>query len=400
MRTYPLRLTYYTFMAIFKGLVFALLCLSLGCDALQKNSLRKRLNINADVRVHPAITQSILWYLSEKTSTDGITEFEITSETITPETKLLRRACKIPIALTNDTLQITIFPLNKNRTIVNWTRFNETTYMTTKLFVDFDDCEVIIDENTVDRILNICPEVDYKFILPRKTRNGTVHIDTVFDEEKCSLVFRVDHRKLPKYTEDEIALENAEFVWTLSMALDNGNSNECLYFQSAERLKASLFYTNKVVRIFHPRGVESRWTGVSTSHGVLGLCKVEVPDSRFLNCSQGDLKTWTRLNFDYDPENSIMHNLPRGEYLILSMRKLPLLEGPHISNVIHLTRFSADGQKLLSIEVTKSQCHGVNTLPGDIYEDEMGDYCVSLLPRWEKVLTVRCFYKDSLKRKR
>ncbi|KAJ8675751.1 hypothetical protein QAD02_011537 [Eretmocerus hayati] len=277
-----------------------------------------------------------------------------------------------------------VFLFHNNDVVVVWGYHDKLNHFTSlKLFFvrKFSQAIKISKIHLNNHFMNVTGMVDHLFILRTSTGFEAIYEDDCSD--LCSVGFDNDGTQVTRSKNTNYLIsKQGYFVYPTETHLNISNGNHCFLMWSEERLNASLFFGTNAQQMFKTvknLGFYSPDLKISTANRDLSICEQNPSDKTILTCTRGNSRSWLYLEFPYEFQNSIVYNLPRGEFLTITNRVMKPSEGDVIFQFF-LTAFNAHGQHMYSEQITHYSCPEVNpvNLYVHIYEGSVDNYCVSL----------------------
>ncbi|KAJ8668054.1 hypothetical protein QAD02_009717 [Eretmocerus hayati] len=326
-------------------------------------------------------------------------------ETITEEMK-----CPFTIAVDKDyemSQSIRVHKIKDHETVLVWGeshKHNKSSLLKI-MVISKPDCKIRTNELMISNAFpNIDLTVKNLMVLTHPYTYELIyddHYDNLANRRKCFVIYDSDGLKYggPSYLNVSAAPRKSGLLTYRNLYHDNVfKRDNCIGFISEENLNASLFFTEKVSdRLKEFDNAENSRVSVSTAYGFPRICIRENAYESHVKCAQGDLKTWINLTFEHEVQDFIIHNLHDRGFLILVSKRLETNERK-FSHQFLLTKFDHNGRVQGGAHVAYSvNCSSPINIHAQIYENEEGDHCVSLLEESTSLyLMVRCFSESTI----
>ncbi|KAJ8668796.1 hypothetical protein QAD02_000055 [Eretmocerus hayati] len=202
----------------------------------------------------------------------------------------------------------------------------------------------------------------------------------------CSLLYNDQGSRMITPLEanlTKITEKSGEFIFPARFGSDLLSPSSCFLLSSEEKLNVSMVFNKNVFNLMGFDLGVTRRPKISTAHGILTICH-EVYNTKFLNCSRGNLNKWFSLTFDSKFQGSLVHNLPDGGFLTLTVVKR---EMERKSFLLRLSRFDVHGKLRNVNDVMDLKCGDglLYCFYVDMYQNIDGEMCVSVFRKVETV---------------
>ncbi|KAJ8681112.1 hypothetical protein QAD02_016899 [Eretmocerus hayati] len=304
--------------------------------------------------------------------------------------------------------------LNEEKFIVSWIEYNLESPAETEhvggmiifvgLFVNFvivsttnepnHECQTVgtsiisgeIDWKDVVNSMVIHLRGNYFGVTYLYSESGFAH--EVFNTRGYRILGPIDGNNLKVEPQDLVVLPFSN-PWN-----SNSVCQSIWYTQERLRIAALLSYSTEYKPSNLMRLNKQCPGGYSTTNNITSACRKVKSSRKKLSCYQR-LSSHTadilKLKFGYEPQSMIIRNLPRGDLLTMSSKRLK--QG---SYGVYITVFDrSNGDPFVSVKFGEFPCSSEAVL-ADIFPNDAGDYCFSMLPYTGSKFVVKCYPEDVL----
>ncbi|KAJ8669573.1 hypothetical protein QAD02_000832 [Eretmocerus hayati] len=291
-----------------------------------------------------------------------------------------------------------IFTFGKNESIIAWTTKNQgnRSIVLKFLIIEWPNCvkttyQIFLPDN------DLSPKIvlNHLLILSRKNLYEVIYENRLVCKSACSETFDNKGKKLAGAMDlNAKGQKFGDFIFN-SRPRYEFRARRCFVLVSEERTDISVFSPKEISRKlnFETSRQTTRFS-ISTTNRLLSFCKQNSFENKFLNCTQGNLRHWFNLTFDYAPEDFMIHNLPDGGLMTVTTKKSVIFGKNSIKFM--MTVFDVEKKKVYSVELAKADC---GARPQDVYvhiyqDIDKSENCVSIfLPVKSLSLFVDCYSK-------
>ncbi|KAJ8664745.1 hypothetical protein QAD02_006407 [Eretmocerus hayati] len=257
------------------------------------------------------------------------------------------------------------------------------------------NCTVTMNKIYIqDKDMSIKKFVEDSLILFGEGTFEMIYEDKVHCNENCSGIFDYSGNLINGPNEFNLRISRTGEMVHRIQPNDMG-CEFCIQLASEERLNTSLVLNKNLMDILSSRDNSVK---ISSSHGILTVCKLESVPSDFLNCSQGDLTSWYKLDMGFRFEDVVIYNLPKNEgMMVVAIRRENHRRS--FNHQIILTVFDHRRRKFGNVNVGMLFSRNYLTF---IYiymnVNDSNEYCLSMFEhadfRHEYEYDAMCFPKD------
>ncbi|KAJ8667219.1 hypothetical protein QAD02_008881 [Eretmocerus hayati] len=315
---------------------------------------------------------------------------------------LRRKSCLVSVhSKENHTLHpvARTFSFGKDEIIIAWGEThdeNESPLLKINVVHPHDCRKGSIEIPVYDKSHDIGHVLERLLVLPHLDSYEAIYYDKEVCNRVCSVIFNSEGLTDGPSKPDLglISKRPKEFVFPYQSNPNLRELGHCFTSMSEERLDASLIFTQHMRRTLYAETNKFRRTEISTAHGNLTLCKQESYDTNYLNCSQGNLKSWFNLTFPYNFQDSLIYNSGNGGILVFTGRKEQSEQTSYYK--FSVTAFDNEKRAHKGVYVARSKCSNSHSrLHVNIFENESNEYCISFFERAHSARFIaKCFSRD------